>query len=310
MHEFELIEKYFKPSPRLASTLLGPGDDAALLTLAKTEILLAATDSFVAGTHFFIDTAPKLLGHKALAVNLSDLAAMGAKPLAFLLALTLPKVDEPWLEQFSQGLTALADQHQIDLVGGDTTRGPLSITITVLGTALKNKVLYRHQAKIGDDIYVTGQLGGAALGLQVLKGEVQLAQTEATAALTAFHCPMPRLAFGQALAGKAHAAIDISDGLAQDLGHILKASQVGAQIFLAQVPCFPQASIELALSGGEDYELCFTAPLHLRAELQALAQQQQLPLHQIGSISAKPGLEFLDAEQKIVNLSLSAYQHF
>ncbi len=276
MTEFEMIKTYFyRHAPHRAEVILGNGDDCALLKSDK--ILALSIDTLVLGTHFTTEISPFDLGARALAVNLSDCAAMGAKPLAFLLALTLPALDSVWLQGFADGLFAQAEAFDLPLIGGNTTRGPLSITIQIIGEV--TQPLKRSGAQPGDDIYVSGVLGAAALKLT------------------------PRINLGLALQGIAHAAIDLSDGLIQDLQHILEASTCGAALVSSQIPC--HADLEKALYWGEDYELCFTAPIEQREALAALAVQLALPLTRIGQITSGP--EFLLDQQAV---EVKGWQHF
>lgn len=265
---------------------MGIGDDCALLRPDAGLELALTTDMLVEGTHFLPDAEPRSLGHKALAVNLSDLAAMGAAPRWALLALALPAADAAWLEPFSAGFFALAERYGVELVGGDTTRAPLrAITVTAIGEVPAGVALFRAGARPGDDIWVSGELGGAALGL---------ARPQIAAAAARLHRPEPRVELGERLRGLAHAAIDISDGLTSDLGHILERSQVGALVHYAQLPrCSAFATLQdpelekrCVLSGGDDYELAFTAALERRAEIAALSAELGLPLTRIGTIQA------------------------
>ena len=272
MGEFDLIETFFKRPARNAT--LGVGDDCALLPVRAGQQLAISSDMLVEGRHFLSTVNPRFLGHKALAVNLSDLAACGAEPKAFMLALALPEVNASWLSEFSKGIWDLADAHHCDLIGGDTTRGPLNICITVLGEVPAHLALLRSGAKVGDDVYVSGHLGDARLALEVFRGRLTVPQNVFEQARMRMEMPTPRLALGQALRGIATAAADISDGLLGDLQHILKASHVGADIdtamvvstlasgFMCNLPLATQRM--LTLSGGDDYELVFTAPEHAR----------------------------------------------
>jgi thiamine-monophosphate kinase len=274
---------------------MGIGDDCALLRPDAGLELALTTDMLVEGRHFLPDAEPRSLGHKALAVNLSDLAAMGAAPRWALLAIALPSADAAWLEPFSAGLFALAERYGVELVGGDTTRAPLRIiTITAIGEVPAGVALFRAGARPGDDIWVSGELGGAALGL---------ARPQIAAAAARLHRPEPRVELGERLRGLAHAAIDISDGLTSDLGHILERSQVGALVHYAQLPrCSAFSTIQnqelvrnCVLSGGDDYELAFTAAIGRRAEIEALSAELGLPLTRIGTIQAgEPRLVVLD----------------
>ncbi|MES2415579.1 MAG: thiamine-phosphate kinase [Pseudomonadota bacterium] len=311
MGEFDLIEQYFKRAARRA--VLGVGDDCALLQPAAGMQLAISSDMLVEGRHFFPDVDPAALGHKALAVNLSDLAACGAKPLAFTLALALPAVDKHWLQGFSQGLLALADAHGCELVGGDTTRGPLNICITVFGEVPAGQALLRSGAKAGDDIYVSGTLGDARLALEALRGKLFLNPTALAAARLRLERPEPRVALGQALRGIATSAIDISDGLIGDLGHILKASGVGASIdTTATLPLMMAAEkkLDYVLSGGDDYELAFTATPAARQAVQAAATQAGTAVTRIGRIEALPGLQLVDAQSQPVTGAFPSFDHF
>jgi len=304
--EFDLIRRYFavhKPQHRF--TQLGIGDDCALLNLPADYQLAVTADTMVENVHFFADVEPELLGHKLLAVNLSDLAAMGAEPFAVTLALTLPKIDHAWLQAFSQGFIQLAQQHQVDLIGGDTTSGPLTLTVQAMGAVPKGKALLRSNAKVGDLIYVTGQLGDAGLGLKIKQGYIC---DNPAPVLARFNQPQPRVAQGLALRDVAHACIDISDGLAADLGHILEKSAVGASLdwdklpLSAEVQRYIQQSgdWQLPLVAGDDYELCFTAPA-----------QSQLPdgCYCVGVIEAKAGLRILRDGQP-QTLEVTGFEHF
>jgi thiamine-monophosphate kinase len=327
MGEFDLIARYFtRPAARAA---LGVGDDCALLQPAPGTQLAISSDMLVEGRHFFADVDPFALGHKALAVNLSDLAACGAKPLAFTLALALPRVDEAWLAAFSKGLLALADAHGCELVGGDTTQGPLNICITVFGEVPvlngKSQALLRSGAKPGDDVYVSGTLGDARLALEALRGTVALPPDLLAQARQRLEQPTPRVALGQALRGIASAAIDVSDGLLGDLQHILHASKTGATLETALAinlvaagsrSDWPAAGIDaekqmaFALAGGDDYELAFTAPASAREAVQAAARQAQTPVSRIGRIDADPGLRLLDAAGALLERRYASFDHF
>ncbi len=260
---------------------MGVGDDAALLRVAEGMELAVSTDMLVSGTHFFPDADPFLLGYKTLAVNLSDMAAMGATPRWATLSLSLPEANENWLQQFSAGFFALADEHEVELIGGDTTRGPLNLCVTIMGEVPRGKALRRSGAQIGDDIWVSGTLGEAALGLAHLQSEIELPEEPRISCLAALHQPQPRVALGLALRGIANSAIDISDGLLADLGHILECSNVAAEVRYDRLPVSPLFASSgdddepnwckrCVLSGGDDYELCFTAPVaHARRDRSA-----------------------------------------
>ena len=314
MNEFELIARYFSHPATGAD--LGVGDDAALIRPTPGMQLAVSADMLVSGRHFLPETSPLLLGHKALAVNLSDMAAMGARPRWALLSLALPEADENWLGGFSKGFLDLADRYGVDLVGGDTTRGPLNINVTILGEVTPGQALCRDGARVGDDIWVSGDLGAAALGLKHLRGEVRLPEADAEICLVRLHAPTPRITLGQSLAGLAHAAIDISDGLAGDLAHVLARSSVGAHIELDLLPMpmleMGRADIlyECALSGGDDYELCFTAPNEKRSEVLAAGDRAGVRVTRIGRITEQQGLSLVDGQGAPVAVSSRAYDHF
>jgi len=316
MSEFDLIRHYFTRST--PGALLGVGDDAALLRVNQGNELTVSTDMLVSGTHFLPDDDPFLLGHKALAVNLSDMAAMGATPRWATLALALPRADEAWLEQFSAGFFALAQQHGVDLVGGDTTRGPLNLCVTIFGEVPARQALRRDSAQAADEIWVSGVLGDAALALAHLQQRVTLTEIEFAACATALRQPRPRVALGQALRGIAHSAIDISDGLLADLGHILEASHMSAQLDYCALPVSPVLNGYLqqflgkqcVLSGGDDYELCFTAPAARHAEILRIGSQLGLRLTCIGNIVAGSGCVIHDANGIPVTVETEGYDHF
>lgn len=318
MSEFDLIARYFTRAPRHPNRIpLAVGDDCALLVPSPGMQMAISTDMLVEGRHFFAGTDPFRLGHKCLAVNLSDLAAMGAKPLGFTLALALPEANGVWLEQFSRGLFALADLHGCDLIGGDTTKGPLNVCITVFGESAPATALRRDAARPGDDVWVSGTLGDARLALAGYRAELVLDAASQEAAGERMHAPSPRVALGLALRGIAHAAIDISDGLIGDLGHILKRSGVGAVLDADALPCGPMLArqpLELrrrfALAGGDDYELCFTAPADRRAEVVAAAHVAGVTVTRVGTILQEPGLSLVDAKGKALQLFISSFDHF
>jgi thiamine-monophosphate kinase len=323
MGEFELIQRFFaRPVQRAA---LGTGDDCALLQPAAGMQLAISSDMLVEGRHFLSTVDPAKLGHKALAVNLSDLAACGATPLAFTLALALPRADEAFLAPFSQGLLALADAHGCELVGGDTTQGPLNICITVFGEVPAGQALLRSGAKAGDDLYVSGTLGDARLALEVFRGKLSVPQAVFDAARARMEQPTPRVALGQALRGVASSAIDLSDGLLGDLGHVLRASGVGARIdtavaidliaayaepVRAAAGFDAEAALEFVLAGGDDYELAFTAPVSARAAVRAAARATQTPVTRIGAIEAEPGLRLVGADGQLLTRRYASFDHF
>lgn len=318
LSEFDLIKHYFVQNyadhPRFA---LGIGDDCALVNPAPDMQLAISSDMLVSGRHFFPDADPYQLGHKCLAVNLSDLAAMGAKPLAFTLSLSLPEANPAWLAPFSQGLFNLAQQHHCRLIGGDTTKGPLNICITIFGEVPPNSALRRDAAHVGDDIWISGDIGDARLALAAYWKELSLSPEDHHIAATRMHTPTPRIALGIALRGIAHAALDISDGLIGDLGHILERSQVGARLYVDDLPAGPilrqQAQNkrrEFCLAGGDDYELCFTAPIHQRDAVIQAGLASKTNVTRIGSIEASKGVRLLDKNNQEVQLALRGFDHF
>ena len=318
MGEFDLIDRYFKRPVRHAD--LGIGDDCALLSPRPGHQMAISTDMLVEGRHFLSTVNPLRLGHKSLAVNLSDLAACGAEPRAFLLSLSLPRADEAWLEAFSQGLLALAQAHGCELVGGDTTQGPLNISITVMGDVPHGQALLRSGARAGDDIYVSGTVGDARLALEAFRGHLSLPQTVFEACRTRMEQPTPRVALGMALRGVASAAADISDGLLGDLGHILRQSGVGAVLqteacepLLAchrDMDLSPHWLYTCVLSGGDDYELVFTAPANRRDAVARAALDSNTPVTRIGAVTADPHLQLLDAQQRPVTTRFASFDHF
>ena len=306
LSEFDLISHYFlRPDPAGGRVVLGIGDDCALLQPQPGMQLAVSSDMLVEGRHFFAGTDPVGLGHKSLAVNLSDLAAMGAVPLGFTLALALPDADPDWLAGFSAGLLALADRFDCPLVGGDTTRGPLTIAITIFGQIAPGQALRRDGARPGDDIWVSGSLGDARLALAVLRGETitPLDPAQSIIARDRLERPQPRIALGLALRGIASAAIDLSDGLTGDLGHVLARSGCGGTVDVDALPigvalrCQSLAMQRAwSLAGGDDYELCFTAPATARAAVIHAAASASLQVTRIGSINAEPGLHLRTAD--------------
>ncbi len=327
MSEFDLIKRYFtRPAARAA---LSVGDDCALLRPTPGTQMAISSDMLVEGRHFFAGADAFKLGHKSLAVNLSDLAACGATPLAFTLALSLPQVDEAWLTGFSQGLFALADEHGCELIGGDTTRGPLNICITVFGEVPvlngQSQALLRSGAQPGDDGYVSGTLGDARLALEALRGHVQISDALLADVRARMDQPTPRVALGSALRAIATSAIDVSDGLLGDLGHILKASGVGAtlatanamnliashaHIDWAEARFDAQNELFWVLSGGDDYELAFTAPPAARQTVLAAAAGAATPVTRIGRIDEEPGLRLVDAHGQPVANTFASFDHF
>lgn len=319
LSEFALIRRYFdRASPADGRIALGIGDDCALLQPRAGMQLAVSTDMLVEGRHFFAGTDAGRLGHKSLAVNLSDLAAMGATPLGFTLALALPSSESGWLAAFSGGLLALAEQHDCPLVGGDTTAGPLTISITVFGEIAPGAALRRDGARPGDDIWISGSLGEARLGLAVLRGEslAPLSEDARGTALERLESPHPRLPLGQALRGIATAAIDLSDGFTGDIAHVLERSGCGATVVVDSLPvgaALRDQSLALqrawSLAGGDDYELCFTAPADLHDAVIAAAARTGTPVTRVGRIDAAPGLRLQDAHGAQV-LAPPSFDHF
>lgn len=308
LSEFSLIRRFFTQQ-RVAhpTTRLGIGDDCALLSIPAAYELAITTDTMVENVHFFAGTDPEGLGHKLLAVNLSDLAAMGAKPLSVTLALTLPKVDENWLSAFARGFLNLAERYSVDLIGGDTTSGPLTLTVQAMGLVPKDQALRRNSARPGDYIYMTGFLGDAGLGLKIKQG---YDCAHPAAALTRFNQPNPQIEAGQGLIGIAHACIDLSDGLAGDLGHILTQSQVGACVDWEALPLSDAVRTYIddtgdwvmPLTAGDDYELCFTVSPEQ-------AHRLTIPATKIGIIESQPGLR-LHKSGILQPLEVKSFEHF
>lgn len=315
LSEFDLIRQFFTRPVHKAA--LGVGDDCALIEGRPGHQLAISTDMLVSGRHFFPDVPPRSLGHKALAVNLSDLAAMGAEPRAFTLALALPEADPAWLAELAAGMLALADAHGCELIGGDTTKGPLTLSITVFGDVPGRQALRRDAARPGDDIWISGTLGDARLALGDCRGEWLLPEPDFTIIRPRMDTPTPRVALGMALRGIAHAALDISDGLIGDLGHILTRSAVGAII---DVDALPRSEVlgaqplarqrECVLAGGDDYELCFTAPVGAREAIAGISRQLGLPLTRVGNITPEPGLRLVDRDGTPYTFGGAAFDHF
>jgi thiamine-monophosphate kinase len=314
--EFELIRRYFTRPARTAA--LGVGDDCALVQAPTGLAVAITTDMLVEGTHFLAGAAARALGHKTLAVNLSDLAAMGADPRWCTLAMALPDADEAWLEAFAQGFFALADEHAIELIGGDTTRGPRSFCVTAIGTLPKGYAMRRDGALAGDDLWLSGATGEAALALAHLRGGVALAGADRDACLARLHAPTPRVALGRRLRGVATAAIDVSDGLAADVGHLCERSRLGAEIGLDALPraaALATLSDEMLaraclLAGGDDYELAFTAPPDARDSIERAAEAAGVAVTRIGCMTAGEGVTVRDAQGAPVPLGQSGYDHF
>lgn len=319
MGEFDLIARHFTRPVRRA--VLGVGDDCALLAPTPGHQLAVSTDTLNEGRHFLSTVAPEALGHKCLAVNLSDLAACGATPRAFTLALSMPRVDDVFLDGFARGLLALAERHDCELVGGDTTAGPLAITVTVIGEVPVGQALLRSGARPGDDLWVSGTLGDARLALEVFRAQVPAAELGAADAFDrvrrAMEWPEPRVALGQALRGVASAAIDVSDGLLGDLGHVLARSGVGACVEADRLPCSAVLAAqpderrrELGLAGGDDYELLFTAPPARAEAVRSAALSAAVPVTRIGRIEGLPGRRVVDREGRALDRPWPGFDHF
>lgn len=316
--EFELIARYFtRPTTH---TLLGAGDDGAIVRPSPGMELVISTDMLVAGTHFFADADPEVLGWKSLAVNLSDLAAMGAQPRWAVLAASLPQADEAWIAAYARGFFACATAFGVDLIGGDTTRGPMNFCVSIFGEVLPGRALLRSGATPGDEIWVSGTPGLAALGLAHLRKQCVLAEPALGACLTTLHRPQPRLALGLALAGVASAAIDVSDGLLADLGHILERSGVAATVRADRLPDAaaracpgdPELALQCLLGGGDDYELVFAAPPGRQAAIKSLADRLGVALTCIGNITEQgPGeLTLIDGAGNALAMPRKGFDHF
>jgi thiamine-monophosphate kinase len=317
LSEFDLIDRFFhRCGAARGDVVLGVGDDAALLRVPAGMELALTLDTLVQGVHFLPGTDPHSLGHKALAVNLSDLAAMGAEPAWATLALTLPESDPAWLEAFSDGFCRLARECGVQLVGGDTTRGPLALSVEAKGLVPVGQALRRSGARAGDLIFVSGVLGDAGLALRALRDGLEVDDLDYLRGR--MERPQPRLALGRSLLGRASAAIDISDGLVADLGHILDSSRVGAVVELGRLPCSEPVSAyltrsgdwSLPLSAGDDYELCFTLPPGRLAALERLAENLRCRITRIGEITREPGLHIRAADGGDYRPRSSGYEHF
>ncbi len=314
--EFDLIRRYFTRPNR--HVILGIGDDAALLQPRRGMELVVSTDMLVEGTHFFSNAEPRLLGGKTLAVNLSDMAAMGATPRWATLSAALPKVNSVWIKKFAKGFFETADEFSVELIGGDTTRGPLTLCVQILGEVPPGLALRRDTARVGDDVWVSGTVGDAALALAHYHAKIKLDPRSLAFCASRLHAPTPRVTLGKSLRAIAHSAIDISDGLLADLNHILESSGVAAEVELAKVPqsAAMQRYAEMAvaqqarLSGGDDYELCFTAAPESQNKISALARKLNLPLTRIGVIKFGKGLKVINEAGKRMKLSKLGYDHF
>jgi thiamine-monophosphate kinase len=314
--EFDLIAKFFtRPTPH---AVLGVGDDCALIAPTPGMELALSTDMLIAGRHFMPSDGPGTIGHKAMAVNLSDLAAMGAKPRYALLSIALPEADENFLRGFAGGFFGLAQKYGVEVIGGDTTRGGLlTLSVTVIGEVPPGQALRRDGAKPGDDIWVSGTLGDAAAALAHHQGKLRLETEQAVQCFPRLFVPTPRIELGLALRGVAHSAIDVSDGLAADLGHILERSAVGAEVWFDQLPLSEAlaplfndpAAQDCILAGGDDYELVFTALADKREAIQAISEQLNLRLTRVGRILPEPGLHILNQGQSMQPAHLG-FDHF
>jgi thiamine-monophosphate kinase len=316
--EFDVIRQYFTRAPQHSE--LGVGDDAALIRVSPNMELAISADMLVSGTHFFAEADPYQLGWKALAVNLSDMAAMGAQPKWATLAIALPNIDHAWLAEFSRGLFACADTFGVDLIGGDTTRGPLTISVQIMGEVPNGLAIKRSGAQLGDQIWLSGPLGHAALALAHLQARIKLDADTFARCASALHTPQPRVALGLALRGIATSAIDISDGLAADLGHVLNASNLGAKLHLTQLPQashWPMASqlepaeqLKLLLAGGDDYELCFSASAVDHERISQLGLSLGLPLLCVGEMVAERGLVVHGLAGEPLDIQEAGFDHF
>lgn len=315
MNEFELIQRYF--TRHAANAVLGVGDDAAIVRPTAHHDLHISTDMLVQGQHFFPDVSPSALGHKTLAVNLSDMAAMGATPCWAVLSLALPKADKNWISEFSDGFFRLAEEHGLSVIGGDTTCGPLTLSVTIFGETPRGQALRRDAAQAGDDIWVSGALGLAALAIkQRLHHDFSIPDDVMAECTQQLERPTPRVTLGRSLLGLAHSAIDISDGLMADLGHILARSNVGADVWLENIPTHPwlvknrRDFAEIITAGGDDYELCFTAPHSARSKITKLSEELSCPLTRVGRIKTDKSTRLIDRFEQPVALSNKGYSHF
>jgi len=314
--EFDLIARHFTRST--PGAVLGVGDDCALLAPTLGMQLAVSSDMLLEGRHFSPQDSPAGIGHKSLAVNLSDLAAMGATPRWATLSIALPEADDAWLTAFARGFFRMADQHGIELVGGDTTRGALTISITVIGEVPPGQALRRDGAQAGDDVWVSGVIGSAALALAYRQGRLFMEQIDAARVLPALYLPTPRVELGIALRGIASSAIDISDGLLADLGHILQRSQVGAALEFAALPTLPVAqaylhekvAVDCVLAGGDDYELCFTAAPDKRDAVRSAAETAGVTVTRIGRTTAESGLTVIGTDGQPLPIEHTGYDHF
>ncbi len=318
LSEFEIIRQYFTSAQSRSDVVLGIGDDAAILRVPEQHELVQSVDTLVAGVHFPVETSPEDIAYKALAVNLSDMAAMGAEPAWFTLAITLPDDNEVWLKSFSESLSSVATKYNVQLIGGDTTHGPLSISITINGFVPASKALTRSKARVTDKVYVSGVLGDAALALAAWQGQCLLRDSSLLYLNKRLNRPTPKIELGLLLREYASSCVDISDGLVADLEHITESSCVGAKIHFDKIPRSKEFDsnltdealiIPLVLSGGDDYELCFTIPVSMQVEFEKTAAQKKLSISCIGEIEKTKGVRVLSDGQKI-NVQGKGYQHF
>jgi thiamine-monophosphate kinase len=317
--EFELIARYFDRADYDSQTIMGVGDDAALITPTPGRELAITTDTLISGVHFPEQTPPYSIAYKALAVNLSDLAAMGASPRWFTLAISLPHYDKGWLEAFSSGLFSLASRYRVALIGGDTTRGPLSITIQAMGELPSGQGLLRSGARAGDDLYVSGSIGAAGLALKNLQaGNLEITPEEGDLLNECLNQPEPRVELGIRLREIVNSCIDVSDGLLADLQHVLDSSRLGAKIEQSSLPyidavkrwCDKQENYLAPATWGDDYELLFSAPESRRSEIDGFAEALELPLTRIGTLVTDPGIRIFTPGGEVVNVTASGYDHF
>ena len=317
--EFELIDRFFKTSTVRDDVVLGAGDDCAVVDVPADKQLVVTTDTLVNGVHFPVTTSPENIAYKSVAVNLSDLAAMGAEPAWVSLSLTLPESDENWLARFASSFIESLRKYNVQLIGGDTTHGPLSITVQAMGLVDKHRIMRRDTASSGDAIYVTGTIGDAATGLSLLFDETAHDE-DAEWLINRLNRPQPRVEFGRQAVQYCRCAIDISDGLAADLGHIIKASQCGATVNLVDLPLSRQLinkqggldaiDWNRVLTGGDDYELLLVVSADKEQSLLAVASQLSLPISKIGTIRKEPGLSFIQVDNTVLTLNGSGYEHF
>ena len=320
LSEFEVIRRYF--THRTPQAKLGVGDDAAIVQPRAGYELAISADMLVEGRHFFRGADPERLGHKALAVNLSDLAAMGATPCWATLALALPRVDPAWLSGFSRGFLALARRYRVDLIGGDTTRGPLTLCVQIMGEVPRGQALRRDGAKVGDDVWVSGEIGAAGMAVELRRGRIRIPAAQQRTLEERLDVPIPRVALGTRLRRIAHSAIDISDGLLADVGHICERSRVAARLNWEALPATPlvrslaqsRRGAQALLAGGDDYELCFTAPPRRRAAVRAAAARARTPVAVVGTIvraeARQPLVQVIDAIGKPLKTERKGYDHF